>query len=170
MGEEGTMARWVGSVLRRLRDERGVGEDGAAIVEFCFLGILFLVPIVYIMITVFDVQRAAYGTTAAAREASRAYTLGDNLGEASARANEAAASALTDQGIQVGGAGGAAIQVTCEPTPESCLTPGSSAVATVSYNVRIPGAPAALGGGDAFTIPITSTHTTPYGQYRESAR
>jgi hypothetical protein len=152
------------SVSRRLRDERGVGERGAAIIEFCYLGILFLVPIVYIMITVFDVQRAAYATTAAAREASRAYTLGSSPGDATSRARAAFESAMSDQGIPPSDAD---LNVVCDPGP--CLAPGSMAVATVQYNVKIPGAPVALGGRDAFTIPTTSTHTTPYGEFRESA-
>lgn len=150
-------------VLRRLRDERGVGtgpESGAAIIEFCYLGILFLVPIVYIMMTVFDVQRASYGVTAAAREASRAYSLGASPADAQARGVQAATSALADQGIQ-----GVTPQFVCDGT---CLTPGSAVEATVTYKSPLPLVPAALGGGN-LAIDVTHTHRTPYGEFREAA-
>ena len=48
-------------------------ERGSAIVEFQFLGILLLVPLVYILLAVLDVQRTSYGVTQAAREAGRIY-------------------------------------------------------------------------------------------------
>ena len=38
-------------------------ERGSAIVEFHFLGLLLLVPLVYVLLAVLDVQRASYGVT-----------------------------------------------------------------------------------------------------------
>jgi hypothetical protein len=48
-------------------------DRGSAIVEFHFLGILLLVPLVYILLAVLDVQRTSYGVTQAAREAGRIF-------------------------------------------------------------------------------------------------
>ena len=48
-------------------------ERGSAIVEFHFLGLLLLVPLIYILLAVLDVQRASYAVTQAAREAGRIY-------------------------------------------------------------------------------------------------
>ncbi len=49
------------------------GDDGSALIEFIGLSILLLVPLIYLLVTVFAIQRAAFGVTQAAREAGRAF-------------------------------------------------------------------------------------------------
>ena len=56
---------------RRVRS----GERGSALVEFTWIGLLLLLPLVYVIVTVFTVQRSAYGATEAARSAGRAFIL-----------------------------------------------------------------------------------------------
>jgi hypothetical protein len=144
------------------RAPRGMhDESGNAIVEFCYLGILFLVPLVYIMLAVFDVQRAAYGASAAARDAGRAFVLSENTGQAEARAREAARIAMADQGLPLGNG----FSYRCEG---GCLQAGSSVIVTVTYTVSFPFLPDVLDDMRAATIPVTSVHRTPYGDYRES--
>ncbi len=53
-------------------------EAGNAIVEFTWLGILLLVPLVYILLAVFDVQRGAFAVTTASRAAGRAFSLAES--------------------------------------------------------------------------------------------
>ena len=48
-------------------------ESGTATVEFIWLTILLLIPFVYVLIAVFDTQRASYAVSAASRSAARAY-------------------------------------------------------------------------------------------------
>ena len=57
------------------RSARAVDEAGSALIELSWLAILLLVPLVYVITSVFDVQRAAYGVTAATRAAGQAYVL-----------------------------------------------------------------------------------------------
>ena len=71
-------------------------DDGNAVVEFVLLAVLLMVPLFYVLLSVFDVQRAAFGVTEAARQAGRAYV---TSGCDEARARAAAALALRDQGI-----------------------------------------------------------------------
>ena len=54
----------------RRRDERG-----SALVELTWLGILLIVPMLWIVMSVFEVQRGAFGVSAAARAAGRAFAL-----------------------------------------------------------------------------------------------
>ena len=56
--------------MTRRRDERGT-----ALVEVTWLSILLLVPLVYLVLAVFDVQRSAFAVNAATRAAGRAYVL-----------------------------------------------------------------------------------------------
>ena len=66
------------------------GEAGSALVEFTWLGLLLLIPLVYVIISVVTVQRSAYGATEAARAAGRAYILAPDVETARERAFDAA--------------------------------------------------------------------------------
>ena len=68
----------------------GGADSGRAIVEFVFLGVLMLVPLVYLVLTLATVQAAAYSATTAAREAGRAFTTAQSEGESMPRARAAA--------------------------------------------------------------------------------
>ncbi len=113
--------------MKRVR----LDDSGNAMVEFTFLAVLLFVPLVYIVVGVFDVQRAAYGASTAAREAGRAYVGAATTAEAEERAEAAARIALADQGLElVPGE----LQIICSADP--CLTPG--AVVTVTFGTRVP--------------------------------
>jgi hypothetical protein len=160
-----------GGVLRGLRARvrarlglsAGPGERGNAIVEFCFLAILFLVPLVYIMLGVFNVQRAMYATSAAARDAGRAFTLAGSVPEAEAAANRAFEFAFQDQQLEPGSDG--TLDMSCEG---GCLQPGSVAVANVEAQIPLPFS--GLLGGYAPSIRVSTIHRTPYGEYREAGQ
>lgn len=85
---------------RKPRGRRGFrlrGDDGAATIEFVFLGILMMVPLVYVILAVFDVQRNGYGVTQAAREAGRAFATAETAEQGMQRARFAVTMALQDQ-------------------------------------------------------------------------
>jgi Flp pilus assembly protein TadG len=142
---------------------RRYDERGTALVEAVWLVLLLLVPLVYLLLAVFDVQRASYGVSGAARAAARAYSLAPDEGSAPARARAAAAVALRDQDVDPGEV---ELRVICTPTPGNCLAPGSAIRVELSHQVRLPLAPSALGGG-APSFRVESSHTVAYGTYRE---
>ena len=67
-------------------------ERGTALVEVTWLSILLLVPLLYIVLAVFEVQRSAFAVTTAARSAGRAYVMAPD--EASAARFRAALEAV----------------------------------------------------------------------------
>jgi ribosomal protein S27AE len=91
-------------------------------VEFVWLAVLLLVPLVYVVLTAVSLQRAAFGVTAAARDAGRAYAVAgsDALGER--RAEAAVALALHDQGVRWRPAGRVVACGRCDYTPGSTFT------------------------------------------------
>lgn len=137
----------------RLRD-----EGGTALVEVTWLAILLLVPLVYIVLGVHDVQRASFASTAAARAAGRAFVLADDPASGEARARAAARVALADQGIE-----GGSVSIACRP---SCLTPGSVVEVRVGHQVPLPFLPDAL-GDQAPSIRVDASHVVPFGTFRE---
>ena len=138
------------------------GDDGSALIEVTWLAVLLMVPLVYVLLSVFDVQRGAFGVSAASRAAGRAYSLADSDAEGRSRARAAARTALADQGFD----DGFDLDITCTPEPRACLSPGSVITVVVRAQVDLPLAPAALGGG-APSFRVESMHRVPYGTYVE---
>ena len=147
---------------RRRSDRRGRSQRGTALVELTWLSILLLVPLVYVVLAAFEVQRAAFGVTAATRAAGRAYTLAPSAGSGPGRARAAAAVALADQGLSMSKA---SMSVGCEAGP--CLAPGSVVHVRMTYAVPLPLMPQAL-GGDTPSIRVQSEQAVPYGSFREN--
>jgi hypothetical protein len=144
--------------LRRRRD-----ESGTALVEFIWLGLLLLVPLVYIMWSVFDAQRGAFGASSASRAAGRAFVLAPDQQTAYDRAEQAFEVALDDQGVEMGDAD---LTISCAPEPDECLTAGSVITVEVVVQQPLPLVPSAL-GDSAPSVRLSSTHVEPYGSYRE---
>jgi Flp pilus assembly protein TadG len=141
------------------RDERG-----NAVVEFSWLAVLLLVPLVYVMLGVFDVQRASYGATAATRAAGRAFVIvpaGLTEDDARERAFEAARVAMKDQGMELSPG---QLKIRCEP---ACLQPGSTVTVELDTEVPLPLIPDAL-GGERPAIHVSASHTESFGDYREA--
>ena len=143
---------------RRTRDERG-----SAVVELSWLGILLLVPILWIVVSVFEVQRGAFGVSGAARAAGRAYALAPDDAAGQARAEAAARRALDDQGVDAP----VEVRVTCTPYPRDCHTGTSVITVTVATRVDLPLMPEIL-GGDAPSFALDATHSVPIGQFQEA--
>jgi Flp pilus assembly protein TadG len=137
---------------------RGDRDRGGAIVEFHLLGLLLLVPLVYVLLAVLEVQAAAYGVTQAAREAGRLFVA---TGDA-ASARTAARVALGDQGVD---AGAASVAFRCSADP--CYSPGSEVTVTVSTTVRLPLLPDVLADAVNAGIPVSGTHGTVVDRYRD---
>jgi Flp pilus assembly protein TadG len=144
----------------RRRDQRG-----SALVELTWLGLLLLIPLVYVVITIVTVQRSAFGATEAARAAGRAYVLAPDVGTAETRAYEAARIAMADQGV---GLNPSDVLIVCHPSPQACLQPGSTVEVRLDLQVSLPLLPS-LRGQSMASIAVESSHIEPYGVYREAA-
>ena len=145
------------------RTRRGRDQRGTALVEVTWLSILLLVPLVYVVLAVFEVQRSAFAVDAATRAAGRAYTLAPSEGEGTARARAAAAVALHDQGLDPRAG---QLVLTCEPVPRDCLSPGSGVRVRMALPVALPLMPAALGGNTP-SVRVEAEQSVPYGTFRE---
>ena len=72
---------------------------GSAVVEFVWLCVLLLVPLVYVVLAGMTLQRTAFAETDAARDAARAYATAGSDAEGERRAEIAVALAMHDQGV-----------------------------------------------------------------------
>lgn len=141
------------------------GERGSALVELTWLAIILLVPLVWIVISVFEVQQGAFATSAAARAAGRAYALAPDDATGAARAEAVVRHVLADQGTP---GQRARVTVTCEAPAGNCHVGTSVITVRVDSAVDLPFFPAIL-GKRAASFSLDATHTVPIGQYVESA-
>lgn len=155
------MTAWLSGIRGILGSERQADERGSALVEFSWLAILLLVPLVYVVLAVFDVQRGAYGVTAASRAAARAFTLAEGDAAAARRdARAAAATALRDQGVD-----DFTLTVRCVPA-NRCRQPGATITVVVRTQVRLPLAPDVFGGTPP-SFRVQAVQRLPVPQYVE---
>ncbi len=145
-----------------MRARRRGGEDGSAIVEIVWLGVLLLVPLLWIVLSVFEVQRGAFAVTSAARSAARAYSLADTDPAGRAQAQAAIRQALDDQG---GDDQDFTFDVSCGGG--DCHEAGAVITVRVWSGVDLPMLPEVL-GGDSPSFRLDSTHTVPVGQFRDT--
>ena len=142
--------------MNRRRD-----DQGNALVEFVYLGVLLMVPLIYALLTAFQVQSAAFGATEAARQAARAYVRADTVQDAQQHADAAAALAMADQGVRDSDPP----QIAC---PAGCLTPGSPVTVTMHYRVPLLLLGALFSRSSAPGIPITAVHTQTVDRFQDS--
>jgi hypothetical protein len=138
-------------------------DQGSAVVELVWLGMLLLLPLLWIVLSVFEVQRGAFAVTSAARSAARAYALADSDAVGKAQARAAIRQALDDQDGQDREF---RLTVSCAGP---CHQAGSVVTVRVWHGVDLPLLPAVL-GGDAPSFRLDATHTVPIGQFRDLGR
>ena len=144
----------------RRAGERSRSEEGSAIVEFVVLGVLLLVPLIYLVMSVSRVQAGSYAVTTAAREAGRAFVTAEGGDDAAGRAHAAAAIAFADQGF--GGMG--RLEISCSSTP--CLTPDARVETTARVTVPLPLIPAFARDVVPLEIPLTASHLSTVDRFR----
>lgn len=145
----------------RARDERGSG-----LVEIVWMSILLLLPLVWIVLSVFEVQRGSFGVSGAARAAARAYALAPNDLAGEKRAAAVARQALADQGLTDVPV---RVAITCTPYPRNCHSGTSVITVRIDSAVTLPLLPDVLGSG-APTFRLSADHTVPIGRYQEIER
>jgi hypothetical protein len=138
-------------------------QQGSALVELTWLGILLLIPMLWIILSVFEVQRGAFAVSGAARAAGRAYALAPTDAEGHRRAEAAAALTLADQGLR---GVPVDVRITCTPYPHDCHSGTSVITVVVASSVHLPLLPTFL-GGDAPSFALDATHSVPIGQFQE---
>ncbi|SDF32164.1 hypothetical protein SAMN05660485_03090 [Blastococcus fimeti] len=129
--------RWLRARLGQIE-----GERGSALVEFVFIALVALVPLVYIVAGFSAVQRGVFAATAAAREAGRALGTAPDLATGQERALRAAQLAVEDQSVDA-----TDMRVEYAPSGSDCdaagtylptLAPGERFSVCVTVTVRIP--------------------------------
>lgn len=154
---------------RRLVEGPRADDGGSAIIEFVFVAVVVMVPLIYLIAAVATVQRTELAVTQAARDAGRAYATSDSAQQASLRVRAAVRLALTDQGLPDDAdvrfvASGADCEHDAAVTPT--LEPGVEFTVCVTRRVELPGVPSVLTGRGIRTVGAYVVHVDDFRQVR----
>lgn len=141
----------------------GAGHDaGSASLEFITVGLLLLVPLVYLVMTIAAVQGAALGVEGAARQASRVFVQSSSASSGEDAAARAIDVTLADYGLD---AQSAKVSVSCRPDPAHCLTRRGFVTVTVQTVVPLPLIPPVLHLDVPLGIPVRSVSTEQVSRF-----
>lgn len=146
--------------MTRHRRPRWRDERGSAVVEFVTLGVLLLVPLVYLVLGLARVQAGAFAVSQASREAGRAYVTTDAGEDAAARARAAATIAFTDHRFEDVGT----LQIVCDGTP--CLRAEGTVRTTATVRVPLPLVPAFVRDAVPMSIPVSASQVSTVDRFR----
>jgi Flp pilus assembly protein TadG len=157
-------------IRRRLSELRLGQDDGNAIVEFVFVAVLVLVPLIYLIVAVAVVQRARLATTNAARDVGRAIATSDSADQADVRAQAALRIAVANQGLRPGDvqlryvAPGADCQSGGQVVPS--LSAGAEFQVCVIRHQQLPAVPTVLSGRGITTVGAYLVHVDEFRTIR----
>nr|WP_169582220.1 TadE family protein [Microbacterium sp. MF43] len=129
-------------------------ERGSAALEFILVGLVLLVPLVYLILALGLIQGQALGAEAGARHAARAIATAADAEQARDRADRIVASIVDEYGLDPDAV---TLSVACRPAGGACPRPGATLVVTLRTSVVLPLAPPVLGLDRLARIPLEAT-------------
>ena len=141
--------------------KRWTDDAGSASLEFVTVGMIMLVPLVYLVLAVASIQAGAFAVEGAARQAARVFVQARDVGAAQASAQRALTFALADHGI----AAPASIAVACRPRPSACLTRQGFVTVSIDLTVPLPLVPPVLIGDFPLAVPLHATATEQVSRF-----
>lgn len=117
-------------------------DDGSAALEFITVGLILLVPLVYLIAALGAIQEQTLGVEAAARHTARAISQSADAADAAGRKDEVLAAVVGEYGLD---ADSVDVSVTCTPLGGPCPRAGATLTVTVVTAVPLPLMPSILG-------------------------
>jgi len=153
--------RWASRVARWLRDAAR-DDRGSASLEFITVGVLLLVPTVYLVLALSALESASFGVEGAARQATRVFVQSESEGAAESAARTAIQVTLADYGLD---AQNAHVSISCRPNPADCLTRRGYVTVTITTTVPLPLMPPVLQLHLPAGIPVQSVATEQVSRF-----
>jgi Flp pilus assembly protein TadG len=139
---------------------RRASEQGSAVVEFTFLSLLLMVPVVYFIVTIGQIQGGSFAVVGAADQAAKVYVTQKDTFQGRVAAEQAALLTLADYGHS---AERATVDVACDR--DDCQSAGTAVTVTVKLTVPLPMLPF----GDALSLDaahLNASATQIVGRFR----
>jgi len=137
-------------------------DQGSAAVEFVAVGVLLMVPLIYLIVTMSRVQAASFAADSSAREAARALVTAADEEDGRRRAAIAVRLGLLDQGFT--DPGDVKLVVECESN--DCLTPGDRVRVRVEIRVALPVIPRFISGALSADVTVRAVQMAVVDEFR----
>ena len=135
-------------------------ESGSAVIEFVFLGFILLIPVIYLIITLGQLQGGAFAVVGAADQAAKVYVAAKEPALAQQQAEQAVLLTMNDFGFD---AESTKVEIDCSAT--DCQVAGSTVKVSVSLEVPLPLIPY-LPGFDLHAATMDASATQLVGRSR----
>lgn len=137
-------------------------DDGSASLEFITAGLILLLPMVYLILTMSQIQGGSFAVEGAARQAARVFVQAETPDAAAAAAQRAIDFALADAGIN---SNVAEVDIVCSPDPDTCLSRSGDVTVAVRVVVLLPLVPAALDVSAPFGVALEASATQKVSRF-----
>jgi len=148
--------------LLRLDRRLGDGDRGSATLEFLAVGLLLLVPTVYLVIVLAQLQAASFAVEGATRQATRVYVQAPDEGEARAAALRAVEVALADHGLE---GLRSSVEMSCRPDPADCLSRRGFVTIRVAVQLPLPLLPPVIDAELPAGVPVEAVSTEQVSRF-----
>jgi len=140
-------------------------ERGSAALEFILVGMLLLVPLVYLIVSLGMIQEQSLGAEAGARHIARALSTAENANTARESAHRILQSVVEEYALDPASV---RFSLECHPAGGGCPEAGSTLVVTVRTNVALPLVPPVLGLDRLASIPVEASAAQKVSRFWES--
>jgi Flp pilus assembly protein TadG len=137
-------------------------ESGAAALEFVVVGLVLLVPLVYLVLALGEIQDQALGVQAGASTVARTVATAPDAASARDRAERALDAVVDEYGLD---RGAVSLALSCTPDPRRCPEAGAYLTVTVATRVGLPLVPPVLGLDRVASVPVEATATQKVSRF-----
>lgn len=129
-------------------------ERGSAALEFILVGVVLLVPLVYLIVALGQIQGQSLGAEAGARHIARAVATAADAGSARDRAEAVLRSVVDEYGLDPTAVH---LALSCRPAGVTCPEAGATVTVMVTSRVPLPLVPQVLGLDRLTGIPVQAS-------------
>ncbi|GAB2512868.1 TadE family protein [Paramicrobacterium agarici] len=130
-------------------------ERGSSSLEFITAGLILLVPLVYLIVALSQIQGSSFAVSGAAKQAARVFVLAESADDALARVETAVHISLADFGVE---SDDAHVVISCDSgSGAECLERGEIVTVTVTARIPLPLVPDVLDVDSAASVPVQAT-------------
>lgn len=129
-------------------------DEGSAALEFIAVGVILLLPLIYLIAVLGVIQEQTLGVEAAARHTARVIALAPDAETAVARSEQVLAGVVEEYGVD---ADAVDVSLSCAPAGSDCPVAGATVTVTVATRVPLPLVPSLFGLDRSTAIPVEAS-------------
>ena len=146
--------------MRRAR--ASTDDEGSAALEFILVGLVLLVPIVYLIVALGTIQGQSLGVETGARQLARTLADSPDAATADARAQRVRDAIVAEYGLDPDAV---SVSIECGGAAPECPAAGALLFVTMRASVPLPLVPAVLGLDQLARVPVEASSVQRVSRY-----